>query len=191
LPLPMWEVDASGLVPWFEAVRQEGVQDLGIYLDAEPESMDQAISLSSITRMNRAAKLIARAEGRSSEPGLLDPASISPMTRRVIREQLISHFQGDHHVDVEISLDDDNSGGRDLRLISWVRTGGDGELDLSSVVTVTIDLRPLSRLDRERGIALEQFELIFENAAAGIFLFDTEMTGVIMRANRAFTDMLG
>ncbi len=190
MPLPMWEVDASKLEPWFQELRQQGVTDLGAHFDAGPGILDRAISLISMIRMNRRAKIIARAEGRSSEPGPIDPVGIRPVTRRIIREQMIGHFRGEHHVDVEISAEGDDSDGGGLRVVTWTRPTDDGELDLSSVFTTVLDLRSFRRRESERRIALEQFERVFENAAVGISILD-RTTGVLTRVNRAYTEMLG
>ncbi|MDK1019133.1 MAG: PAS domain S-box protein, partial [Actinomycetota bacterium] len=187
MPLPMWESDCSAIEPWFAARRREGVHDLGAYFDAHPESVNHAIATIRVGRRNRAAVDAALYVGGR---GVSDPQALPPTLRSILRERLIGFFEGRSVVESEIHEEDPDLGVQNLLVTAWARQGEGGHLDLSSVFSTLVDIQPFNQLERERQIALEHFEMVFNNASAGITLLDPE-TGVFVRANRAFTTMLG
>ncbi len=186
IPLPLWEADYSEVALWFDELRKDGVSNLGDYFDSYPESLSQGIAMVQVTRQNVTAERISL---HVRKTGLLNPARIPSSLQAILRDRLIGIFDGVRTIVSNISKDDSEEGETRFIATSWVSVHLDGEPDLTSVFSTMTDLRPLNRLAEERRSALEHFEGVFENAAAGIMLLGPE--GEILRANRAFTDMLG
>ncbi|MEE8485215.1 MAG: ATP-binding protein [Acidimicrobiia bacterium] len=186
IPTPLWEADYSEVAVWFEKLREEGVESLGDYFDSDAGSLDRLIGMVRVKRRNAAAITAAIAP---TADGSLDPEMMSSAMREIFREHSIGFYEGRTVMETTIHAGGSEAEEAMFVTMSWLVEDSVDQVGLSSVYSTVTDLRPFNRLENERRIALEQFEGVFNNAAAGITMLDSQ--GLLLRANRAFTEMLG
>ncbi|MGF9692528.1 ATP-binding protein [Rhizobium sp. 0TCS1.26] len=71
MPIALAEVDASGLVEMFGALRRQGVTDLSTYIDAHPEFLDAAMSVMLVEQVNQTTADLFGAKVREDMNGNL------------------------------------------------------------------------------------------------------------------------
>ena len=62
-PVALWEADASGLIAWLRALRDEGIDDLPSHLAAAPRLLADVARLIEVVRVNHASLPIFAAAG--------------------------------------------------------------------------------------------------------------------------------
>jgi signal transduction histidine kinase len=63
-PIPIWEEDFSGVKGFFNGLRKEGVVDLNIYLEQNPDTLAKYGHLARVINMNQAAVELHKAENK-------------------------------------------------------------------------------------------------------------------------------
>jgi diguanylate cyclase (GGDEF)-like protein len=83
-PISLWEEDYSALYRYFADLRQQGVEDLAVFLTAHPEAVVHCMTLIRVTDANQKTLDLLGAESKTQLFANLD---------RVFRDEMRAHFE--------------------------------------------------------------------------------------------------
>jgi PAS domain-containing protein len=149
-PAPTWVEDWAGLKQWLEQVRNQGVVELGAYLQDNPECVRQALGLVRVLDANEAAVRLTRAASKAelvaNLPKLFTGATYQGFTR-VLR----ALWGNQYHIEHESGCQRLDGEGLELMVrIDVPRRGADQEFDFANVIVTATDITERKKAERER-----------------------------------------
>ena len=151
-PIAFWEEDFSAVGRWLDDLRQDGVTDLGAWLDERPEQIRYGASMIRVVDANKAAAEIVGAKHPTELLGPLDPATLTEETMGSIRSQLEGMWNDQDLIVTEVS-GTRYDGSRLEAILHWSAPRVLGHLDLTKVVVGMVDITDLTEA-QERTVEL-------------------------------------
>ncbi len=102
MPIALTQVDASGLVELFGALRKQGVTDLFAYIDGHPEFMDVAMERILVEQVNQAAADLFAAKSREDMEGRI--ARYWDAGLPTLRKSLEARYRGEEFFQQEAKV---------------------------------------------------------------------------------------
>jgi len=102
MPIALTQVDASGLVEVFGALRKQGVTDLSAYIDAHPEFMDVAMERMLVEQVNQASADLFAATSREDMRGPI--ARYWDAGLPTLRKSLEARYRGEEFFQEEAKM---------------------------------------------------------------------------------------
>ncbi len=169
-PIALFEEDFTEVGEWLAGLREQGVDDLAGYLDANPGDIGTAIEKIRVRDANQAAVDLVEVEDRHELIGHLRPEAAAAESAAAFRSQLLAIWEGRSRVSTEF-VGFSASGRRWDGVLHW-QTGTDFEgLDLSKTIVAILDVTAARDAQRELAAALEalveserEFRLMAENS---------------------------
>ena len=102
MPIGLAQIDATGMVPLFKALRDQGVTDLKAYFDAHPDLVRRATDAATVEAVNDEAVRMFRA---GSEADMLGPTTrYWEPSFDIVRRSFESRYRGEPFFQVETKL---------------------------------------------------------------------------------------
>ncbi|MBS0633577.1 MAG: PAS domain S-box protein [Verrucomicrobia bacterium] len=179
-PTAMLEEDLTEVARRLDALRAEGVTDLGQHLMARPELALELFRLVRITAVNRVARSLLRAEDMVDFVAKLRAQTEQKAPSTFYRElDALWHERNTATSEMAITLPDF---GPWIGVFQWRVPVRDGQRDLARVLITYTDLTELRTTE-------QRYRMLFEEAEEGIF--ETLPHGGFREANPAMARMLG
>jgi len=179
-PVPLMNVDFTEIAGWFDALRREGVEDLGAYFKEHHEALVACADRVRVAAVNRGA--LALFGGRSKEELVAGFArTFTERSFEDFRDGLVLIWQGEREfaVDTELqSLD-----GR--RVFVALRLSRISEPSREEVIISLVDITERKRAEH----ALRKLSRAVEQSPVSIVITDTQ--GRIEYVNPRFTEVTG
>ena len=100
-PISIWEEDFSEVKQKLDGLRQNGVQNLGLYLDEHPEFIDECIRLVKVVDVNQATLKLYQADSKedllANLARVFSPEGMQPG----FRQELLSIWDGQSELEIE------------------------------------------------------------------------------------------
>jgi PAS domain S-box-containing protein len=192
-PVSIWHEDGRQIAQRMNKLREQGVQDLGAYLDDNPADLMEMAERIEIIDVNECSVAMFGAKNRehlvANLPRLFDDKSL-----KVLREQLISIWAGSRTFEAEL-----HSGTLDGRRIAVLFRShverGDQELDLSRVIITMNEITERKRAEEESRKLEHQLEQAHKLESLGVLAggiahdFNNLLTGILGGAELALSKM--
>ncbi|HWL14050.1 MAG TPA: PAS domain S-box protein [Opitutus sp.] len=185
-PVAIIEADFSEVGRRMQALRQEGVRDLAIRLDAPGELLDM-LKRTRFVDCNGAALQILRAKGKADfrwRRGLL----ATPETLVVAKRTLLRLWQAENTHESELRIRDFEGRVHDMHLRWWIDRTDEG-LSLSRAVMVLVDLTELKHAEAALAAEKERLAVTLRAMAEGVIT--TDVDGGILFINSAAATLVG
>ncbi len=177
-PIPLWEVDLSGVVAHFERWHADGAADLAAFLRDRPEQAHLAVSGVSVRRVNQAACALFRTAGFESFAEEVAAGVLGPGYHQAVMAQVDALWRGQTHHEIGVDLAD-SSGALHTGTLRVVIPTVEGHPDVTSVVAsftdLTEHLRARDQLrrveDRLRTVMAGAPIIVFAVDEHGVFTF--------------------
>jgi C4-dicarboxylate-specific signal transduction histidine kinase len=145
MPIALLQLDPRGLAELFKTLREQGVSDLGLYLDRHPDMLYRMMDLIIVEDANDYAVRLFGARDRSE---LLGPSqSFWKKNPHSFRRSMESRFRGEASFQQEIELG--TLDGREIHaLFSATRLGGGAGLSVVGLIDITERVRAQQRLQQ-------------------------------------------
>ncbi len=146
-PVPIWEIDYSGVGRWVQARRADGVADIRQYLKDNRAELTEVAGLMWVSDVNDAGVDFLGARSRETTLGAVAPDRLPAGYLDAFIEHVVSIWEGRSRTIAEvvgISRDGNQVEGA-LTSSAPIRDGG---LDLSNVVTTVTDVTERKRTER-------------------------------------------
>ncbi len=177
-PIPLWEVDLSGVVAHFERWHADGATDLAAFLADRPEQAHLAVSGAAVRRVNEAARTLFRTAGTESFAEEVAAGALGPGYHQAVLAQVDALWRGQAHHEIGVDLAD-TSGALHTGTLRVVIPTVEGHPDVTSVVTsftdLTEHLRARDQLrrveDRLRTVMAGAPIIVFAVDEHGVFTF--------------------
>jgi len=192
-PVSIWHEDGRQIAERMNELRGQGVQDLGAYLDDNPDALMEMAERIKIIDVNECSVAMFGAKNREH--------LITNLTRlfddkplEVLREQLISIWAGNRTFEAEL-----HSGTLDgRRIVVLFRSHverGDQELDLSRVIITMVEITEHKRAEEETRKLERQLQQAQKLESLGVLAggiahdFNNLLTGILGGADLALSKM--
>ncbi|HVU16429.1 MAG TPA: ATP-binding protein [Candidatus Didemnitutus sp.] len=180
-PVAIVETDFSAVGEWLDTLRDEGMQDLDAWLDADPARIAEGVRRAQVSDCNETA-LVKLRVGSVEEFRSRGLALAAGEGLRFFRSTLIAIWQGRNTVEDLIDLPD-LEGVRHYMNVRWWTNLGKAGLDLSQSVIVLEDLTDLKKAEDQ--LAAEKERLAVTLRAMGEGVITTDVDGRIQFMNPA------
>ena len=171
-PVAIVEADFSEVGRWMQALREQGVRDLGIKLRAEPRQVLEAAKRVRVVDCNDSAMTMLRAKSKSDFRRkrwmLATPSSLD-----VIRRAMVSLWEGRNTLEAEMEMKDFDGQVHQMHLRWWMERTEAG-LDLRQSVMVFVDLTELKRVEAALAAEKERLAVTLRAMAEGVITTDVE-----------------
>ncbi len=142
MPIALRQLDATRLVQLFKALRQDGVTDLGAYLDENPGFLTTCMEALTFHEANEhAIRMFGGTSGQTLEPSLVRTWQARPDT---FRRAMESRFRGEPSFEEETRMVTWDGRVIDVLFIT-ARVGPIDDFDISLVGTIDISERVRAR----------------------------------------------
>jgi PAS domain S-box-containing protein len=146
-PVSIWEEDFSAVGAWFDTLKAQGVRDIEAYLDQHPRELHQAVSLVTITSVNKAAIQLLEASSKDELLGCFDKI-YRQETGEVFKRELAAIWEG--RTTLTLEHRGRSLTGRDYDyILSMLIPETGGERQLNSVILVIMDISDRKRMEQE------------------------------------------
>ncbi len=169
-PIALWEEDFAEVGEWLAQLRNQGVEDLGGYLDLHPDQLGAAIERIRVTDANQAAIDLVEVDDRHQLLGHISADEAAAESAAAFRSQLLAIWEGRSRVSTEF-IGFSATGRRWDGVLHW-QTGTNLEgLDLTKTIVAMLDVTAAKEAERELAAALEalaeserEYRLMAENS---------------------------
>jgi len=169
-PIALWEEDFTEVGEWLADLRNQGVDDLGAYLDSHPDDLGAAIERIKVTDVNQAAVDLVEVEDRHQLLGHMSADEAAAESAAAFRSQLLAIWEGRSRVSTEF-IGYSVTGRRWDGVLYWqTGTNLDG-LDLGKTIVAMLDVSAAEEAKRDLEAALEaladrerEYRLMTENS---------------------------
>ena len=168
IPLPLVQTNASGLLAQFHALRAEGVEDLGAYIDDHPGFMDHLLEIIIAEEANQPmAELLGAADKAEISGSLARFWKTNPDT---VRRSLEMRFRGDKGHAEETQVD--TLDGRLVDVDYWVAYPP--ELNqLGIAITALVDITDRKKATEEIRRSEIKFRNLFNQTPIALWQLDS------------------
>ncbi|MDK2955270.1 MAG: two-component system, sensor histidine kinase and response regulator [Desulfovibrionales bacterium] len=146
-PVSIWEEDFSNVGDWFEQLKAQGVRDIEAYLDQYPEELQRAVSMVTITSVNKAAVQLLEASSKEELLGGFDKI-YRPGTGAIFKRELLAIWRGDLGLKLEHRGSRLKGGEFDYLLTMSIPGAGDVR-QLNSVIVVIMDISERKLMEQQ------------------------------------------
>jgi len=174
-PVPLWDIDMSGVAQLFKRWRDLGVVDLSSHLTDFPEQMQQALKAVRVRRINEAARELLRVAGSEDFARGVTMGKLGPGYGEAVTAQLDAFWRGNKSHEVMATIGD-FAGGEHVGIVRVVDLSADGEPELTSAVTSFFDLTEYRRTRADLRRIEERLRTVM--AGAPVILFAVDENGV-------------
>jgi PAS domain S-box-containing protein len=146
-PVSIWEEDFTGVGDWFEQLKAQGVRDIEAYLEQYPAELHRAVSLVTITSVNKAAVQLLRASSKEELLGGFDKI-YRPRTGDIFKRELLAIWRGDSGLTLEHR--GSRLKGDDFDYLLTMSIPGAGDVrQLNSVIVVIMDISERKLMEQQ------------------------------------------
>ncbi|MFH1330670.1 MAG: PAS domain S-box protein [Actinomycetota bacterium] len=170
-PIPLWEVDLSGVVAHFERWHSEGATDLAAFLQARPDQAHLAAVGAAVRRVNGAARAVFRAAGTESFAQQVASGSLGPGYHDALMAQVDALWRGQTHHEIRADLTDAGGAAHTGTLRVVVPTV-EGRPDVASVVVSFTDLTDHLRARDQLRRVEDRLRTVIAGAPIVVFAVD-------------------
>ncbi len=174
-PVPLWDIDMSGVARLFSRWRDLGVVDLSSHLTDFPEQMQQALKAVRVRRINEAARELFRVASSEDFARGVQAGKLGPGYGDAVTAQLDALWRGNKSHEVMATIGD-FTGAEHTGIVRLVDLSDDGEPELTSAVTSFFDLTEYRRTRADLRRIEERLRTVM--AGAPIILFAVDRNGV-------------
>jgi len=174
-PIATFQEDFSQVAAWVDSLRSEGVEDLKAHLDANPDLVQHAHGLISITAVNEATVELLGATSAEELTGMLNPDHYRPETHDSVVAQLLGIWNRLESVSTEMAGQTLQGEAIDC-VLYWTAPHTGTGFDYSNVVVSLVDVSPLKASEREATTQLRlakqerRLQIIASNATDLLFI---------------------
>ena len=177
-PIPLWELDLSGVVAHFERWHAEGATDLAAFLRDRPDQAHLAVAGVAVRRANEAARAVFRTASTTSFAAEVAAGALGPGYHEAVLAQVDALWRGQSRHEIGVDLTDTAGSVHTgtLRVVVPVVEGGPDVTSLAASFTDLTDhlwardqLRRVE--DRLRTVLAGAPIVVFAVDEQGVFTF--------------------
>lgn len=170
-PIPLWEVDLTGLVSHFERWHAEGTTDLAAFLRSRPDQAHLAVAGVAVRRVNEAACTLFGATGAEEFTRDLASGAMGPGYLEAVIAQADAVWRGRAHHEIKVDLGDGGAGTR-IGTLRVVVPTIEGRPDVSSAVVAFTDLTDHLRARDQLRRVEDRLRTVMAGAPIVVFAVD-------------------
>jgi PAS domain S-box-containing protein len=170
-PIPLWEVDLSGVVAHFERWHADGATDLAAFLRDRPEQAHLAAAGAAVRRANEAARALFCAASTDSFAEEVAAGALGPGYHQALLAQVDALWRGQTHHEIGVDLND-TAGTPHTGTLRVVIPTVEGHPDVTSVVVSFTDLTEHLRARDQLRRVEDRLRTVMAGAPIVVFAVD-------------------
>ena len=170
-PIPLWEVDLSGVVALFDAWHADGATELAAFLRERPDQAHLAAAGVVARRVNEAARALFRVTGTDDFIQALAAGALGPGYHEAVMAQVAALWRGQTHHEIRVDLTD-TMGASHTGTLRVVVPTVEGRPDASSVVASFTDLSEHLRARDQLRRVEDRLRTVMAGAPIVVFAVD-------------------